>query len=47
VSCQGGGLAGVLHYSVMSNHLHLLVEAPSRDGLTRGLQGLARVSPAR
>jgi len=27
-------------YSVQSNHLHLIVEAPNRETLSRGLQGL-------
>jgi REP element-mobilizing transposase RayT len=27
-------------YSVQSNHLHLIVEAPNREALSRGLQGL-------
>src|SRR5690606_5978693 len=35
------GRARVVHYSVMSNHVHLLVEADDRDALSRGLQGLA------
>jgi REP element-mobilizing transposase RayT len=40
-SAERCGRARVVHYSVMSNHLHLLVESPSRDGLSRGVQGLA------
>jgi REP element-mobilizing transposase RayT len=31
----------LVHYSVQANHLHLLVEARSRERLSRGLQGLA------
>lgn len=30
----------VVHWSVMSNHLHLLVEAKDRLALSRGMQGL-------
>jgi REP element-mobilizing transposase RayT len=29
------------HYSVQSNHLHLIVEATDRKALSRGLQGLS------
>ena len=29
------------HFSVQSNHVHLLVEADSREALSRGVQGLA------
>jgi REP-associated tyrosine transposase len=31
----------LVHYSVQSNHLHLIVEAADRRALTRGMQGLA------
>ena len=31
----------VVHYSVQSNHVHLIVEAADRRALTRGMQGLA------
>jgi hypothetical protein len=31
----------LLHFSVQSNHLHLLVEADTLTRLTRGVQGLA------
>ena len=31
----------LLHFSVQSNHLHLIVEADAAQALTRGLQGLA------
>ena len=30
----------LVHYSVMGNHIHLIVEAPDRRALTRGMQGL-------
>ena len=30
----------LVHYSVQSNHLHLLVEVPDRRSLSRGMQGL-------
>ncbi len=30
----------LVHYSIQSNHLHLLVEARNRGALTRGVQGL-------
>jgi putative transposase len=37
----------VLHFSVQSDHLHLVVEADEPTGLARGLQGLAiRVAKA-
>lgn len=29
------------HFSVQSNHVHLLVEAKDRQALSRGVQGLA------
>ncbi len=31
----------IVHFSVQSNHLHFLVEAPGRDALCRGAKGLA------
>jgi REP element-mobilizing transposase RayT len=31
----------ICHYSVQSNHLHLIVEAPNAEALARGMQGLA------
>lgn len=37
---RAGGVR-VVHYSAQSNHLHLLVEAPDRGGLSRGVQALA------
>lgn len=37
--CDRFGLR-LVHYSVQSNHLHLLVEALDRKSLWRGLQGL-------
>jgi REP element-mobilizing transposase RayT len=30
----------VVHYSIQSNHLHLVVEAVDRRGLSRGMRGL-------
>jgi REP element-mobilizing transposase RayT len=30
----------VVHFSVQSNHLHLIVEASDKDALSRGMQGL-------
>jgi REP element-mobilizing transposase RayT len=30
----------VVHFSVQSNHLHLIVEASDKDSLSRGMQGL-------
>ncbi len=30
----------LVHYAVMGNHVHLIVEAPSRVRLARGMQGL-------
>ncbi|TMA50520.1 MAG: hypothetical protein E6J81_00355, partial [Deltaproteobacteria bacterium] len=32
--------AEALHFSVQTNHLHLIVEADARTALSRGLQGL-------
>ena len=31
----------VVHYSVLSNHVHLIVEARDRRAISRGMQGLA------
>lgn len=31
---------GLVHFSVQSNHLHLLAEAESRTALSRGVQGI-------
>jgi REP element-mobilizing transposase RayT len=31
----------LVHYSVQSNHLHLIVEADDKQALSRGMQGLA------
>jgi len=31
----------LVHYSIMGNHLHLVVEAPDNEALARGMQGLA------
>jgi REP element-mobilizing transposase RayT len=33
--------ARLVHYSVQHDHVHLLVEAPDREALSRGIQGLA------
>jgi REP element-mobilizing transposase RayT len=33
--------ARLVHYSVQDDHVHLLVEAPDRKALSRGIQGLA------
>jgi putative transposase len=45
VRCALGRASGddfrVLHFSVQSNHLHLVVEADSAMRFTRGMQGLA------
>jgi putative transposase len=35
-----GGL-GVIHFSVQRDHVHLIVEAPDKRGMARGLQGIA------
>jgi putative transposase len=35
------GRGRVVHYSVLRNHLHFIVEAQHRDALSRGMQGLA------
>jgi hypothetical protein len=37
---RGGGLT-VAHFSVQFDHLHLIVEAPNRTALLRGIRGLA------
>jgi REP element-mobilizing transposase RayT len=31
----------VIHFSIQPDHLHLVVEATSKQALTRGMQGLA------
>jgi REP element-mobilizing transposase RayT len=31
----------VLHFSIQSNHLHLIIEAADKGSLSRGMQGLA------
>ena len=31
----------VVHFSVQTDHVHLIVEADSSDGLRRGINGLA------
>src|SRR5690242_10520832 len=30
----------LVHFAIMGNHIHLMVEASGRVGLTRGMQGL-------
>lgn len=35
------GYGRVVHYAVLSNHLHLIIEASDRQALSRGIQGLA------
>ena len=37
----------VIHFSVQTDHIHLIVEASSREALIRGLQGLAATHGAR
>ena len=37
----------LVHYAVMGNHVHLIVEAPDRRALWRGMQGLGRAHCAR
>ena len=37
----------VIHFSVQTDHIHLIVEASSREALIRGLQGLAAPHGAR
>src|SRR5690606_25673201 len=37
---EESGRARIVHYAVLRNHLHLLVEAKDREALSRGLQGL-------
>ncbi len=32
------GLFRIVHYSVLRNHLHFVIEAANRDALTRGMQ---------
>ena len=38
-ACERRGFR-IVHYSVQTNHLHLIVEARGREALARGLQGL-------
>jgi REP element-mobilizing transposase RayT len=38
---QHGRVFRICHFSVQSNHIHMLVEATSRQALSRGVQGLA------
>jgi len=37
---KGLALFQVVHHSIQSNHLHLIVEAANRRALSRGVQGL-------
>ncbi|HSU41126.1 MAG TPA: transposase [Polyangiaceae bacterium] len=39
-AARRGGVR-VIHYSIQSNHVHLLVEAESAQGLARGMQALS------
>jgi REP element-mobilizing transposase RayT len=38
---QRGSVFRICHFSVQSTHVHLLIEATSREALSRGVQGLA------
>ena len=38
--CERFGMQ-LVHWSVLSNHLHLMIEASDRRALSRGMQGLA------
>jgi hypothetical protein len=38
---QRGGAFRLVHYAILNDHLHLLVEARDRAALSRGAQGLA------
>lgn len=47
LAASSGAGFRVLHFSVQTNHVHLLVEADDASGFTRGCQGLAiRVAKA-
>jgi REP element-mobilizing transposase RayT len=37
---ERGGRCRVVHFSVQFDHIHLIVEAPSRKALSRGIAGL-------
>lgn len=41
LKASGRAAFRLLHFSVQSDHMHLVVEADSREALVRGLQGLA------
>jgi hypothetical protein len=41
ISKAHGGDFRVIHFSVQTDHLHMIVEASSRESLCRGVQGLA------
>lgn len=47
IASSASGAFRVVHYSVQSNHLHLLCEALGRRALSRGLKGLANRAAAR
>ena len=38
-ACERNGLR-LVHYSVQSNHIHLICEATGRPSISRGMQGL-------
>ena len=38
-SCERGGFP-LVHYAILSNHIHLVCEAKDRESLSRGIQGL-------
>lgn len=40
-SKKRAGGAHVIHYSVQSNHIHLIVEAPTKSALAQGMQALS------
>jgi REP element-mobilizing transposase RayT len=39
-ACKVGGRFRVVHFSVQFDHVHLIVEAPNKDALWRGVRGL-------
>src|SRR5262245_19913057 len=42
-ACWGGAARfgfRLVHFAVMGNHMHLIVEAPDRQALSRGMKGL-------
>ena len=38
-ACRTSGF-GIVHWSILNNHIHLIVEASGRERLSRGMQGL-------